>query len=130
MRHATPTEPMDWERPSERFLAYLDRLAAACVARDRDELDKLLRMRLASHVPRAVLDELEYFRRSRAANLRAPLKTMRYVHLMRQLATAEREKTQLALELREREVAAPVGVTRRRSTERREQTSGPRDEGD
>jgi hypothetical protein len=129
MRHPTPTEPMDWERPSERFLAYLDRLAAACVARDRDELDKLLRMRLSSHVPRAVLDELEFFRRSRAGNLRAPLKTMRYVHLMRQLATAEKEKTQLALELRERDVAAPVGATKRRSPERREQRSGKGDEG-
>ena len=116
MRRQRPSEPMDWERPSERFLAYLERLSAACVARDREVLDKLLRMRLASHVPRAVLDELEFFRRAGASNLRAPMKLMRYVHKMKQLATAETEKTQLPLELREREVAAPVAATQRRVT--------------
>jgi hypothetical protein len=123
MRRPTPSEPMDWERPSERFLAYLDRLSAACIARDRDELDKLMRMRLSSHVPRAVLDELEFFRRARAANLRAPIKLMRYVHQMRQLASAPQERTQLPLELRERDVAAPVSPTRRRIA-RRSDTSG------
>jgi hypothetical protein len=113
MKH-TPTEPMDWERPSDRFLAYLDRLAAACVARDREELDKLMRMRLSSHVPRAVMDELEYFRRAKSENLRAPLKIMRYVHKMRQLATAEPDESQLPLGLREREQSAPIGDPTRR----------------
>jgi hypothetical protein len=106
---------MDWERPSDRFLAYLDRLSAACVAGDRDELDKLMRMRLSSHVPRAVLDELEFFRRARSPNMRAPLRLMRYVHKMQQLAVAPPEATQLPLELRERDVAAPVPPTRRRA---------------
>ncbi|MEX2154170.1 MAG: hypothetical protein WD825_12595 [Gemmatimonadaceae bacterium] len=114
MRH-TPSEPMDWERPSERFLAYLERLSAACIARDRDEVDKLMRMRLLSHVPRAVLDELEFFRRARESNLRAPLRLMRYVHKIKQLATVAAEKTQLPLELRERDVSAPVASTRRRA---------------
>jgi hypothetical protein len=111
---------MDWERPSERFLAYLERLSAACVARDRDEMDKLLRMRLSSHLPRAVLDEMEFFRRARASNLRAPLKLMRYVHKMKQLAAAEAapEMTQLGLELRERDVSDPVAATRRRAAKR------------
>ena len=40
MKRSTPSEPMDWERPSDRFLAYLERLAAVCVSRDREELDK------------------------------------------------------------------------------------------
>lgn len=119
MKH-TPTEPMDWERPSDRFLAYLDRLAAACVARDQEELDKLMRMRLSSHVPRAVMDELEYFRRAKSENLRAPLKIMRYVHKMRQLAEAAPEGSQLPLQLREREIAPPpasqVSRRARRST--------------
>jgi len=109
-RHTT--ERMDWERPSERFLAYLERLSAACVARDKEELDKLLRMRLSSHVPRAVLDELEFFRRaSGGSNMRAPLKLMRYVHQMKQLASApaaaDGERRQLPLELRERDITAP-----------------------
>jgi len=123
----TPTEPMDWERPSERFLAYLDRLSEACIARDREQLDKLLRMRLSSHLPRAILDEMEFFRRARESNLRAPLKLMRYVHQMKQLATMPSEKTQLALELREREVAAPVAETRKRPSSRRSDVPGKKD---
>jgi hypothetical protein len=105
-----PTEAMDWERPSERYLAYLDRVAEACIARDAEVLEKLLRMRLSSHVPRGVLDELEFFRRSKGSSMRAPLKLMRYVHQMKQLATSpdEGEKPQLPLELRERGVAAPI----------------------
>jgi hypothetical protein len=118
----TPTEVMDWERPSERFLAYLERLSEAAIARDREQLDKLLRMRLSSHLPRAILDEMEFFRRARGSNLRAPLKLMRYVHQMKQLATAPPEKTQLALELREREQAAPLSETRRRPASRRTDT--------
>ena len=107
MTRSISTEPMDWERPSERFLAYLDRLAAACITRDRGELEKLMRMRMSSHVPRAVVDELEFFRRATPANLRAPLKLMRYVHKMRQLAAAPVDESQLPLELRERDVAPP-----------------------
>jgi hypothetical protein len=106
-KRTTPTEAMDWERPSDRFIAYLDRLAQSCVERDREQLEKLLRMRLSSHLPRAVLDELEFFRRSKQANLRAPLKLMRYHHQMRQLVTAPRDESQLGLELRERELSAP-----------------------
>lgn len=119
MKRSTPADAMDWERPSERFLAYLERLAAACAARDRDELDKLMRMRLSSHLPRTVLDELEFFRRAKAGNMRAALKTMRFVHQMRQLASAEGERTQLQLELRERGMSAPPeSASRRRSTRR------------
>ena len=120
MTRRPPTEAMNWERPSDRFLAYLERLSGACVARDKGELDKLMRMRLSSHLPRAVLDELEFFRRARAENMRAPLKLMRYVHQMRQLATAPSDRTQLGLDLRERDVPDPVaGAARRRLTPRR-----------
>ena len=119
MKRSTPSEAMDWERPSDRFLAYLERLATACIARDREQLDKLMRMRLSSHLPRTVLDELEFFRRAKSGNLRAPLKTMRYVHQMRQLAREETERTQLQLELREREMSAPPENAARRRTPRR-----------
>jgi hypothetical protein len=114
---------MEWERPSDRFLAYLERLSEACIARDVEQLDKLLRMRLSSHLPRAILDEMEFFRRAKGGNLRAPLKLMRYVHQMTQLATVEQEKTQLPLELRERDVTAPVTETRRRPAIRRRESS-------
>jgi hypothetical protein len=127
MTRRTPSEPMNWERPSDRFLAYLDRLSRAAVARDRDEMDKLMRMRLSSHLPRAVLDEMEFFRRSRSDNMRAPLKLMRYVHQMQQLASApsDEARTQLGLDLRERDVADPVAGTRRRLTPRRADTTEP-----
>ena len=108
MQRPHVSERMDWERPSDRFLAYIDRLAAACVQHDREQLDKLLRMRLSSHLPRAVLDELEFFRRAKIEGLRAPLKLMRYQHQMRQLATAPADQHQLGFELRERGVADPV----------------------
>lgn len=111
-RRPPPTStPMDWERPGERFLAYLDRLVQAAVARDRGEVEKLLRMRLSSHLPRAVLDEMEFVRRARPESLRAPLRLMRYHHQMHQLAAAPPDRTQLALELREREVAPPDSVS-------------------
>lgn len=118
MTSRTRTEAMDWERPSERFLAYLERLSQACIARDRAEIDKLMRLRLSSHLPRAIVDEMEYFRRARAGNLRAPLKIMRYVHQMRQLAAAPAEQTQLPLALRERDMSAPPTPRRRRTARR------------
>ena len=123
----TPTQSMDWERPSDRFLAYLERLSAACIERDREQLDKLLRMRLSSHLPRAILDEMEFFRRAGAVNLRAPLKLMRYVHQMQQLARAPADQVQLPLELREREVAAPPLTESRRRAPRRSDTRGPKE---
>ena len=120
-KRVAPTGKMDWERPSDRFLAYLDRLSEACVQRDREQLDKLLRMRLSSHLPRAVLDELEFFRRTRTASLRAPLRLMRYHHQMRQLATAPRDENQLGLELRERDVSTPLDGSRSTEEQRRRQ---------
>lgn len=129
MKRRPPTEPMDWERPSERFLAYLERLSDACIARDIEALDKLMRMRLSSHLPRAILDEMEFFRRAKASTMRAPLRLMRYVHQMKQLATADDETSQLPLELRERDVAAPLSTEsgRRRVFNRRPEPSEPND---
>jgi hypothetical protein len=117
--------PMSWEAPSDRFLAYLDRLAAAALSRDKGELDKLMRMRMSSHLSPAVLDEMEFFRRSKDASLRAPLKLMRFVHQMRQLASRpEVERPQLGLGLKEREVSLPDTSTRRRPP-RVSEPSGP-----
>ena len=123
------TPPMTWEAPSDRFIAYLDRLSAAALARDKAELDKLMRMRMSSHLPPGVLDEMEYFRRTREENLRAPLKLMRFVHQMRQLAALpEKDKPQLGLGLREREISAPNSGARRRPRVSASQASG-RDRG-
>lgn len=110
---------MDWAHPSERFLAYLERLASACLERDRGALDRLLRLRQSSHLPRVILDEAEYFRRARGETLRAPLKLMRFLHQMRQLAASPLETDQLPLALRARELSAPPGPTAQRRQTRR-----------
>jgi hypothetical protein len=108
-----------WDRPDERLLAYLERLVQACIARDHDVLDKLLRLNVSSHLPRAVRDEVEYFRRARAGTsgtLRAPIKVMRYLHKMRQLAAGPAETLQFVLPLSK-------GITR---STRRVKSSGLR----
>ena len=112
---------MDWERPSEAFLAYLERLSQACLERDRKELEKLLRLRFSSHLPRAVLDELEYFKRVRSGSQRAPLRVLRYLHQLRQLAQTPPDQTQLTLELRPsvRRSARPATSSVLRRAERR-----------
>ena len=111
-------ESLEWERPSEGFLAYLERLSQACLEHDRKELDKLLRLRVSSHLPRVVLDELEYFRRVRAGSLRAPLRVLRYLHQLRQLAQQQPEPAQLALDLKRRSRSVPPSAKRsaRRAT--------------
>ncbi len=111
---------MNWDRPSAGYLAYLERLSQASIARDGTGLDKLLRLRYSSHLPRAILDEMEFFRRARVGNLRAPLKLMRYLHKMRQLASAAPDADQLALALRERAMATPPARRRRRTARRRD----------
>lgn len=116
MRHTAVGREMDWERPSERYLAYLARLTGACVERDRDTIDRLMRLRLASHLPRGVLDEIEFFRRARDT-MRAPLKLMRHAQQARHLALAARDEAQLRLDLRAvraaRAEAAATGSARR-----------------
>lgn len=113
-------DSMDWDRPSEGFLAYLERLSQACLEHDRKELDKLLRLRASSHLPRVVLDELEYFRRARAGSLRAPLRVLRYLHQLRQLAENPPQRSQLSFDLKQQSrPVPPSAVSRRRRPSRR-----------
>ena len=114
---------MNWDRPTLRFLVYLERLSQACIAHDADEIDKLLRLHLSSHLPRAVLDEVEFCRRTGSATLRAPLKVMRHLHKMRQLAAAAAEPTptpQLSLAMPDaRRSTRPGSAASRRRVVRR-----------
>lgn len=113
---------MNWDRPTVRFLVYLERLSQACIAHDSAELEKLLRLRLSSHLPRAVLDEVEFFRRAGGATLRAPLRLMRHLHKMRQLAASAPEPTpQLILAMPDatRSIRPANGASRRRVARRR-----------
>ena len=100
---------MNWDRPSERILSYIERLSEACLARDHAAIDTLLRLKVASHLPRKVLDEAEYFRRARTGTMRAPLHLLRFAHAMRQLAAGQPDQDQLTLPMR----AGTTGSARR-----------------
>ena len=114
---------MNWDHPTERFLVYLERLSQACIAHDADEIDKLLRLQISSHLPRAVLDEVEFFRRAGSATLRAPLKLMRHLHKMRQLASSSEppptHQLTLAMPDATRSTRPASGASRRRVVRRR-----------
>ena len=62
------------------MLAYLDSLCAALLARDGDEIRRLLRHPLARALPRAVREEALGMARSGARSMRAPLQTLRFYH--------------------------------------------------
>jgi len=112
---------MTWDRPTDQFLVYLERLSQACLEHDVAEIDKLLRLRLASHLPRQVLDELEYFRRSRGRTHRAPLRILRHLHKMRHLAASAPDPHQLLFPLRDATRSLPPAsdAGRRRAARRR-----------
>ena len=62
------------------MLAYLDSLCAALLARDGDEIRRLLRHPLARALPRAVREEALGVARSGPRTMRAPLHTLRFYH--------------------------------------------------
>lgn len=112
---------MSWDRPSDQFLVYLERLSQACLEHDANEIDTLLRLRLASHLPRQILDELEFFRRAKDRTHRAPLRILRHLHKMRHLAAAAPDPRQLLFPLRDATRSLPQanGASRRRAGRRR-----------
>ena len=62
------------------MLAYLDSLCAALLARDAEEIRRLLRHPLARALPRAVREEALAMARAGKRSLRAPLQTLRFYH--------------------------------------------------
>ena len=62
------------------MLAYLDSLCTALLARDAEEIRRLLRHPLARALPRAVREEALAVARSEARSLRAPIQTLRFYH--------------------------------------------------
>jgi hypothetical protein len=66
--------------PGDSMLAYLDSLCAALVARDAEEIRRLLRHPLARALPRAVREEALGMARAGNRSLRAPLQTLRFYH--------------------------------------------------
>ena len=64
------------------MLAYLDALCAALLARNAEELDRLLALPLARTLPRQVREEALAIRRGRLRSFVAPVRTLHFYHQM------------------------------------------------
>lgn len=62
------------------MLAYLDSLCTALLARDAEEIRRLLRHPLARALPRAVREEALAVARSESRGMRAPIQALRFYH--------------------------------------------------
>lgn len=69
-----------------RFLLYLEELERAVLERNALRITALLRKRTATHLPRAVREELLAISRAPRDSLRAPVQFLRFQHRMTQLA--------------------------------------------
>ena len=104
--------------PLANFLAYLEEIESAVIAREALRITALLRKRTATHLPREVREELLSLSRAPRESLRAPVRFLQFQHRMTQVALAGEglptAQTELPLE------PAPVsGVIRIRPDERR-----------
>lgn len=102
-----------------RFLVYLREIEDALMRRDALQVTALLRKRTATHLPRAVREELLLLSRAPRDSLRAPVHFLRFQHRMTELARGgERLPTaQTELELEPPVVAG--SIRRRDGDERR-----------
>lgn len=83
------------------MLAYIDSLCAALLARDGDEIRRLLRHPLARALPRGVQEEALGIARSGPRSMRAPMQTLRFYHQTAHLLGVQRDP------------ANPAGIARR-----------------
>ncbi len=104
--------------PFAAFLRYLGELDDAVVARDAMRITGLLRKRTATHLPRAVREELLALSRMSRESLRAPIQFLRFQHRMAHLAAAGEPLLTAQTELR-LDPPASEGAIRRPDDERR-----------
>ena len=62
------------------MLAYLDMFCAALLARDQEEIRRLLKHPLARALPRRVRQEANAIARAGAHSLRSPIQALRFYH--------------------------------------------------
>lgn len=107
----------------QRFLAYLQEIEEALLRRDAMQVTALLRKRTATHLPRAVREELLLLSRTPRDGLRAPVQFLRFQHRMTELARGgERLPTaQTELEL---EPPLVAGIVRRPGADERRAAAG------
>ncbi len=110
------------------FLEYLGEIESAVLRRDSLRATALLRKRTATHLPRAVREELLFISRQPRESLRAPVQFLRFQHRMTQLSKTEGRLPTAQTELR-LEPPAPAGSIRRRaSDDRRSAACDPADD--
>jgi len=114
--------------PLRSFLEYLEQIESAVLRRDSLRVTALLRKRTATHLPRAVREELLLISRQPRESLRAPVQFLRFQHRMVQLSKSEARLPTAQTELR-LEPPAPAGSIRRRVTgDRRSAACDPADD--
>ena len=96
------------------FLEYLEAIETAVVNRDSLRVTALLRKRTATHMPRAVREELLLLSRAPRESLRAPVQFLRFQYRMKQLAETDTRLPTAQTEL-QFEPAASAGTIRRRA---------------
>ena len=79
------------------MLNYIDSLCAALLARDGDEIRRLLRHPLARALPRGVREEALGFARSGSRSMRAPLQALRFYHQTAHLLGVQHDPANPAL---------------------------------
>ena len=104
--------------PLASFLAYLEEVETAVLARQALRITALLRKRTATHLPREVREELLALSRAPRESLRAPVRFLQFQHRMTQLARAGEPLPTAQTELH-LEPPAAVGAVRLRADERR-----------
>lgn len=70
-----------------RFAEFVEELGVAVLDRDAKLMRGLLRDPVAGRLPAEVRDEVLAFSRLPATSLRAPVRTLQFIHRMRQLAS-------------------------------------------
>jgi hypothetical protein len=100
------------------FLEYLGEIESAVLRRDSLRVTALLRKRTATHLPRAVREELLFISRQPRESLRAPVQFLRFQHRMTQLSKTEGRLPTAQTELR-LEPPVPAGSIRRRTADDR-----------
>jgi len=111
-----------------RFLEYLEEIENAVLKRNALRVTALLRKRTATHLPRAVREELLLISRQPRESLRAPVQFLRFQHRMTELSKSEGRLPTAQTELRF-EPPAPGGSIRRPgSGDRRSAACDPADD--
>ena len=105
----------------ERFLAYLREIELALMRRDAMQVTALLRKRTATHMPRAVREELLFLSRAPRDSLRAPVQFLRFQHRMTELARGGERLPTAQTQL---EAPPHAASARRREAEERRAAAG------